>query len=143
MDHLSYRLNTQVVVQVILANIRPYFRVHQTVLISRDYQKKFQITDTITEPRDIPHNNYQTVDWCQSLRDTQRRFEPSTLNSARSPEPIYSTRLPNLWLDQNRPTSKYVMHRISNTYKTVTTNKKDNSPANFSNKITVHFIEQL
>ena len=45
------------------------------------------------------------------------------MNSARSPEPIYSTRLPNLWLDQNRPTSKYIKHRISNTFKTVITNK--------------------
>ena len=71
-------------------------------------------------------NIYQTVDSCQSLRDTQRRFETSPLNSARSPEPIYSTRLPNLWLNQNRPTSKHIKHRSLSTYRTVITNKMCN-----------------
>ena len=129
-DHLSYHLNTQVAAQISSANIRSHFCVLQTILISRDYQKKLQTTDTIREPRYIPHNNCQTVDSCQPLRDTQKRFKPFPLNSARSLEPIYSTRLPNHWLDQDRPTSKYIEHRISNIYKAVTTNKIRFSIAN-------------
>ena len=34
------------------------------------------------------------------------------------------TGLPNPWIDQNRPTSKYIKHRISDTYRAVTTNKR-------------------
>ena len=84
-----------------------------------------QTADTVTESSHIPHNKYQTLDSCQSLRDTQRHFKSLPLNSARSPEPIYSRRLPNLWLDQNRPTSKYIKHRISNISTTVITTKND------------------
>ena len=82
-----------------------------------------QTADTVTESRYIPHNNYQTLDSCQSLRDTQRHFKSLPLNSARSLELIYLRRLPNLWLYQNRPTLKYIKHRISNISTTIITNK--------------------
>ena len=93
-------------------------------LFPKTPRRASQTTDTITESRYIPHNIYQTLDSCQSLRDTQRCFELLPLNPARSLEPIYSRRLPNLWLDQNRPTSRYIKHRISNTFRTIITNKR-------------------